>query len=109
MKTELFSIRTSRVHRISGKVLSSSLNGVYSGKDKTMAALHPPNPEAVFTQCFIGMRPVGGIDRYRHRNSRCFVTRSAEQDALFQFVHTDNAFNDSRCSQGMAEIGLQTM
>ena len=48
MKTELFSIRTSRVHRISGKVLSSSLNGVYSGKDKTMAALHPPNPEAVF-------------------------------------------------------------
>ena len=53
--------------------------------------------------------PVGGIDRYRHRNSRRFVTRSAEQDALFQFVHTDNAFNDSRCSQGMAEIGLQTM
>ena len=48
MKTELFSIRTSRVHRISGKVLSSSLNGVYSGKDKTMAALHPPNPEAGF-------------------------------------------------------------
>lgn len=47
MKTELFSIRTSRVHRISGKVLSSSLNGAYSGKDKTMAALHPPNPEAV--------------------------------------------------------------
>ena len=34
MKTELFSIRTSRVHRISGKVLSSSLNGAYSGKDK---------------------------------------------------------------------------
>ena len=51
--------------------------------------------------------PVGGIDRYRHRNSRCFVTRSAEQDALFQFVHTDNAFNDSRCSQGMAEYLLE--
>ena len=45
MKTELFSIRTSRVHRISGKVLSSSLNGAYSGKDKTMAALHHRIPK----------------------------------------------------------------
>ena len=106
MKTELFSIRTSRVHRISGKVLSSSLNGVYSGKDKTMAALQSAESRSGFYAMFHRDAPVGGIDRYRHRNSRRFVTRSAEQDALFQFVHTDNAFNDSRCSQGMPEIGF---
>ena len=48
MKTELFSIRTSRVHISFGQGVVLILERSIFRKDKTMAALHPPNPEAVY-------------------------------------------------------------